>query len=78
MLELQEPQQPRWLRSGVKLPKWFVRPVANVLRHARTVGGLIDLTLYYGASAIAGAATVNYFTSLLGLKGEQGAKNDLH
>lgn len=70
LLELQEPQQPRWLRSGLKLPEWFVRPVANVLQHARTVGGLIGLSLYYTASAIAGAVTVYYFISLLGSKGE--------
>ncbi|BDA42630.1 hypothetical protein COCOBI_03-5230 [Coccomyxa sp. Obi] len=73
LLKLQEPQQPHWLRSGLKLPKWFVRPVANVLQHSRTLGRLIDLSLYYAASTIAGAATVYYFTLLLGSKGAGGS-----
>ncbi|EIE24684.1 hypothetical protein COCSUDRAFT_46908 [Coccomyxa subellipsoidea C-169] len=62
-------QQPRWLRSGFRLPKWFVEPVANILGQVQTVGGLIDLSLYYAASAITGAASMYYFTSLLGRKG---------
>ncbi|CAL8467716.1 g7254 [Coccomyxa elongata] len=73
LLEPRDPRQPRWLRSGLKLPKWFVRPVVNVLQHARTVGGLLDLSLYYAASAIAGAVTVYYFISLLGSKGAGGS-----
>lgn len=41
-----------------------------MLGHVQTLGGLIDVSVYYAASAIAGAASMYYFISLGGRTGE--------
>lgn len=65
LLRLEEPRPPYWLRRVLRLPAWNAQPVANLLAHVQTLGGIIDLLVYYAASAAAGAVGTYHFCSIL-------------